>query len=118
MEHARAELTGNTVEATRGRLRLAEEVLARSIRLRAANVVSQQQLNNDLFAVELLRAELTGNGTEVLRVRLRHAEEDFERALELWKQKLISESEYNRSKSALEFWREELAKALQRKPTP
>jgi serine/threonine protein kinase len=100
------------------KLRQAETELERLTKLHADNLVSQSDLDQARFAVEISRAELSGDAVEVSRVRLRQAEEDFQRASELRKQNFISESEYNKSKFTLELRQAELAKALQRKSAP
>ena len=108
-------------EVAAARLNQAETELDRMTKLRAENLVSEQDLNQARFNVELRRAELAGDRAKVARVQLAQAEDAFQRASELYKQNLISEAEYNREKAELELRRayaKELSNALEKPKAP
>jgi multidrug resistance efflux pump len=94
-----------SAEVLRIRLNQAETELDRITKLRAENLVSEQEVDEARFNVELRRAELAGDRAKAARVRLARAEDAFQHASKLREQKLISEDDYNRRKTELELWR-------------
>jgi len=91
------------------RLNQAESELDRMTKLRAENLVSEQDLNQARFAVELVKAELSGNPTQVAKVKLSQAELELDRVSKLHAEKLVSEQEMNLARFNVELRRAELA---------
>jgi len=91
------------------RLNQAESELDRMTKLRAENLVSEQDLNQARFAVELVKAELSGNPTQVAKVKLSQAELELDRVSKLQAEKLVSEEVMNQAKFNVELRRAEVA---------
>jgi serine/threonine protein kinase len=94
-----------SADVLRIRLEQAETELDRITKLRAENLVSEQEVNQARFNLDLRRAELAGDRAEAARVQLARAENAFQHASKLHEQKLISEGNYNQRKAELELWR-------------
>jgi len=91
------------------RLNQAETELDRITKLRAENLVSEQEMNQAKFAVELVKAELSGDPTQVAQVKLNQAELELDRVSKLHAEKLVSEQEVNQARFNVELRRAELA---------
>jgi hypothetical protein len=73
----------------------AETNLARLTKLREVDAISEHELSQTQFAVQLLKAEANGDRALATQMRLQEAEQDLARATELRKVGVISQSEYD-----------------------
>jgi hypothetical protein len=83
----------------------AELKVAQLTKLRVDKVVSEQELRQAQFAVELLKAEAKGDQAQVKQLQLRQAEEELARAADLRNQSAISQAEYDEAASKVESLR-------------
>jgi hypothetical protein len=83
------------MQAAQSKVADAEAGLARLTKLRAENLISEQELSHAQFALQLLKAEANGDQALAAQIRLQEAEQDLARAAELRKQSVISQSEYD-----------------------
>ena len=90
------------------RLNEAETELDRVARLGADNLVSEQEMSQARFAVELVKAKLSGNPTQVANVKLNQAEVELDRVSKLYSAKLVSQHEMNQAKFNVELRKAEL----------
>ncbi len=68
-------------------------------------LVSDQELDQARFAVELLKAQAEGDTAGAARVRLQQAEAELARAAELRRQSLISQTKYDEAHRKVESLR-------------
>jgi serine/threonine protein kinase len=94
--------------AAKLKLMQAETEVERLTKLHAQQLVSQSQLNEAKFALEIARAELKGDAKEVLRIRLREAEEGLERMTRLHDEHQASDSEFNKARFRVAIVKAEL----------
>jgi len=95
--------------SARLKLAHAKAELERLTKLNADNLVSQQELDQAKFMLELARAEITGDDEKANRVRLQQAEAQLERVLKLHADSLVSQSDVNKARFGVERAKAELA---------
>jgi len=94
-EREMEQLRREQMTAAQSRLTNAEVELVRLSQLHSQKLVSEAELSEARFTVELLKAEAKGDTAQAAQVRLRQAEEELARAAKLHSQSLISQSEYD-----------------------
>lgn len=98
-------------EAERVRLRQAEAKLAQLTKGHAEGFVSDQELTEAKFLVELCAAELKGDPIALAEYRVRHAEHTLEVATKLYETKAGSKESFDEAKSNLELRKAELKRS-------
>jgi hypothetical protein len=93
-------LSGSAAEINYLRLKRAEQKLAGATKLKNDNLISQEELDQAKFEVDLLNAESAGNAVEASFLRLTRAEQKFARltATKLRNDSAISQEEIDQAK--------------------